>query len=195
MSTYTGPAPAGWYPGPEHDGRLRYWDGQRWTEHYAPGVPMAPAPFPGGPPAPRPPQSPSGTTIAVIVGLVALGVAGLLVAVAVLSGGSGGGGNGGGSDDSRARAGAEAIAQAAEDFAGTYGYGPGVDDARPDGALAEFTDPWPTNPFTDEPMMPGSGSGDYTFHTATSMGVGEEYLGYVDVVLSSGEIYSAPFEY
>ena len=28
--------PAGWYPQP--DGRQRYWDGQRWTEHVAPGI-------------------------------------------------------------------------------------------------------------------------------------------------------------
>ena len=27
-------APAGWYPQP--NGRQRYWDGQRWTEHFAP---------------------------------------------------------------------------------------------------------------------------------------------------------------
>ncbi len=27
-------APAGWYPNPEGPGR-RYWDGSRWTEHYA----------------------------------------------------------------------------------------------------------------------------------------------------------------
>lgn len=29
--------PAGWYPQP--DGRQRYWDGELWTEHFAPGVP------------------------------------------------------------------------------------------------------------------------------------------------------------
>lgn len=29
-------ASAGWYPQP--DGRQRYWDGQRWTEHFAPGA-------------------------------------------------------------------------------------------------------------------------------------------------------------
>ena len=29
-------APAGWYPQP--DGRQRYWDGELWTEHFAPGV-------------------------------------------------------------------------------------------------------------------------------------------------------------
>jgi Domain of unknown function (DUF4352)/Protein of unknown function (DUF2510) len=29
--------PAGWFPQP--DGRQRYWDGEKWTEHFAPGVP------------------------------------------------------------------------------------------------------------------------------------------------------------
>ena len=28
--------PAGWYP--QADGRQRYWDGERWTEHFAPGT-------------------------------------------------------------------------------------------------------------------------------------------------------------
>jgi hypothetical protein len=28
--------PAGWYP--QDDGRQRYWDGELWTESYAPGV-------------------------------------------------------------------------------------------------------------------------------------------------------------
>lgn len=39
-------SPAGWYP--QEDGRLRYWDGQNWTEHFAPGQ----APSPIGAPAP-----------------------------------------------------------------------------------------------------------------------------------------------
>ena len=26
-------SPAGWYPQP--DGRQRYWDGERWTDHFA----------------------------------------------------------------------------------------------------------------------------------------------------------------
>ena len=30
-------SPAGWYPQP--DGQQRYWDGELWTEHFAPGVP------------------------------------------------------------------------------------------------------------------------------------------------------------
>ena len=28
--------PAGWYPQP--DGQQRYWDGEQWTEHFAPGA-------------------------------------------------------------------------------------------------------------------------------------------------------------
>ena len=39
-------SPAGWYP--QEDGRQRYWDGQRWTEHFAPGQ----APSPTGAPVP-----------------------------------------------------------------------------------------------------------------------------------------------
>ena len=35
-------SPAGWYPQP--DGQQRYWDGQQWTGHFAPGVtPETPA--------------------------------------------------------------------------------------------------------------------------------------------------------
>ena len=34
--------PAGWYPQP--DGQQRYWDGEQWTEHFAPGVPAGTPP-------------------------------------------------------------------------------------------------------------------------------------------------------
>lgn len=33
---------AGWYP--QSDGRQRYWDGELWTEHFAPGVPVVEPP-------------------------------------------------------------------------------------------------------------------------------------------------------
>jgi len=36
--------PAGWFPQP--DGQQRYWDGEQWTEHVAPGP--APVTTPGG---------------------------------------------------------------------------------------------------------------------------------------------------
>lgn len=46
--------PAGWHDDPEGGPRLRYWDGTRWTEHYAdrPGLPtQAAAEIPAAPAA------------------------------------------------------------------------------------------------------------------------------------------------
>ena len=34
--------PAGWYPQP--DGQQRYWDGEQWTENFAPGTPLVTPP-------------------------------------------------------------------------------------------------------------------------------------------------------
>ena len=52
--------PAGWYP--QEDGRQRYWDGEKWTEHFAPGStqgtsPMA-QPMPGSAALGSTPQRP-----------------------------------------------------------------------------------------------------------------------------------------
>src|SRR6478752_1124664 len=45
-------APAGWYPTP--DGRLRYWDGSRWTHQVAPSpTPQPSADSVAAPPAPE----------------------------------------------------------------------------------------------------------------------------------------------
>jgi hypothetical protein len=43
-------AKPGWYPSPERSDRLRYWDGQAWTEHEQPQPPLS---EPGAPPAPN----------------------------------------------------------------------------------------------------------------------------------------------
>lgn len=41
--------PAGWYP--QEDGRQRYWDGEKWTEHFAPGDQQGTAPLTQTPPS------------------------------------------------------------------------------------------------------------------------------------------------
>lgn len=37
-------APAGWYPHPSMAATQRYWDGERWTDHIAPGAPQTAKP-------------------------------------------------------------------------------------------------------------------------------------------------------
>lgn len=59
-------APAGWYP--QADGRQRYWDGTRWTEHTATTTQA---------PAPPPPKKGR-------VGLIVLGAGGAVALVSIL---------------------------------------------------------------------------------------------------------------
>src|SRR4051812_23079221 len=63
MSTEIAP---GWYPDPQTEGQLRYWDGNAWTEHVQPaGQPAAAAPTmpaagpEGATPAPTPTVEPT----------------------------------------------------------------------------------------------------------------------------------------
>lgn len=37
----TEPTPAGWYPDPQNSGQQRYWDGNTWTQQFAPAGPAA----------------------------------------------------------------------------------------------------------------------------------------------------------
>jgi len=52
--------------------------------------------------------------------------------------------------------------------------------------LGGFVDPWPDNPFTEQPMQPGEGPGDYVF----TPGPGAGYT--LSVSLSDGKVYTAP---
>ena len=52
--------------------------------------------------------------------------------------------------------------------------------------LGGFVSPWPTNPFTDQPMQEGEAPGDYTY----SPGGGTSYS--LSVHLSDGATYTAP---
>jgi hypothetical protein len=65
--------PAGWHPAPDRPGQLRYWDGQRWTDHYAPAV-QPPLPGTGPPGQGVAPTKPTrGGLIAVLVIVLLLG--------------------------------------------------------------------------------------------------------------------------
>lgn len=171
------------------------------------------APPPAGPPT-APATTGSGGPRKPIVLWVVLGIVAALLLCCCAAGGaflvfnndggSGSGGSTGGTSGSTTNEGAEGdqavvegvetIAQGCEAFAGEYGYGPSVDDVWSGGEVARFIS-WPANPYTGEPMAPGDAAGDFTFHTATSMGQGREYLGYVDGHLSDGTDYSAEFTY
>lgn len=59
---------SGWFPNPEQPGSLRYWDGERWTNHLAPA-------------APAPAKDTSTWTIARGVALGLLAVIALLVVI------------------------------------------------------------------------------------------------------------------
>jgi hypothetical protein len=65
---------------------------------------------------------------------------------------------------------------------------PDVDEVAKDGAvgaaLARDGIGWPENPFTGEPMKPGTGKGDYTYTTTSN---GDDYT--LTVYLSDGRPY------
>jgi Protein of unknown function (DUF1524)/Excalibur calcium-binding domain/Protein of unknown function (DUF2510) len=85
--------PAGWYPTPE--GRLRYWDGARWTEHVAPVPPRLPvvptdaavprAALPVGKPTPGPVVwiGWGGLVVSALLGLASAGLGGLFSSTGV----------------------------------------------------------------------------------------------------------------
>ena len=52
--------------------------------------------------------------------------------------------------------------------------------------LGNFVDPWPVNPFSNQPMKPGTGEGDYVY----TSGAGTSYT--LAVNLSDGSTYTAP---
>ena len=52
--------------------------------------------------------------------------------------------------------------------------------------LGGFVNPWPTNPFTNAPMKPGTAAGDYVY----TPGAGTAYT--LSVNLSDGSQYTAP---
>jgi hypothetical protein len=81
----TSGTPAGWHPDPAGTGRLRYWDGATWTDHYSPG-PAAPPPSAGyrAPVPPTQQQGMSGCLKAVLIGIVVAFIGGIMLVTALL---------------------------------------------------------------------------------------------------------------
>ena len=55
------------------------------------------------------------------------------------------------------------------------------------GGVAAYVDPWPTNPYTGQPMKPGTQPGDYTYEQLNG-GAGYKLTGYI----SNGLTYTVP---
>ena len=55
------------------------------------------------------------------------------------------------------------------------------------GGISQYVDPWPTNPFTDQPMAPGTAPGSYVYEQLSG-GQAYRLTGY----LSNGLTYSVP---
>src|SRR5450756_1749614 len=51
-------------------------------------------------------------------------------------------------------------------------------DVSEAGGIASYVDPWPTNPYTDQPMKPGTQPGDYTYEQLNG-GAGYKLTGYI----------------
>ena len=60
-------------------------------------------------------------------------------------------------------------------------------DVTQTGGIASYTDPWPTNPYTGQPMKPGTSPGDYTYQQLSG-GAGYQLTGYI----ADGLTYTVP---
>ena len=64
---------------------------------------------------------------------------------------------------------------------------PAPADVSQAGGVAAYVNPWPTNPYSGQPMKPGTGPGDYTYEQLNG-GAGYKLTGYV----SNGLTYVVP---
>ena len=64
---------------------------------------------------------------------------------------------------------------------------PSPQDVVTGGGISQFENPWPVNPFTSQPMAPGTAPGSYVYEQLSG-GQGYKLTGY----LSNGLTYSVP---
>ena len=64
---------------------------------------------------------------------------------------------------------------------------PPPQDVVEGGGLSQYVSPWPTNPFTSQPMAPGTSPGSYVYEQLSG-GQAYKLTGY----LSNGLTYSVP---
>ena len=64
---------------------------------------------------------------------------------------------------------------------------PAPADVAQTGAVAAYVDPWPTNPYSGQPMKPGTQPGDYTYEQLNG-GAGYKLTGFI----SNGLSYTVP---
>lgn len=64
---------------------------------------------------------------------------------------------------------------------------PAPADVGEAGGVASYVDPWPTNPYTGQPLKPGTQPGDYTYEQLSG-GAGYKLTGYI----SNGLTYTVP---
>jgi hypothetical protein len=71
--------------------------------------------------------------------------------------------------------------------ANNNGLYPQPQDVTAAGGIAQYVDPWPTNPYDGQPMEPGTGPGEYIYQQLDG-GAGYQLTGYV----SGGLTYTVP---
>ena len=131
--------PAGWYP--DDNGSMRWWDGEKWTEHRQPSPPDEPPPSaePAMPVAPELPKDEKKKPNAAVGCLLLIVIAVIIGVIVSLSGGDDGGSGGSPAEDKGDKIGAQVVC---EDFVERQLKSPGsaeFSEEKVTGAHPEFT--------------------------------------------------------
>jgi len=160
-----------------------------WPQGPPPGYdPSQGGAYPYGPPQPGqypygPPQErkgfPAWAIVLIVLAVVGPIMAGILAAIAIpmfLS-------QHDKAQDSSVKEGGHSLQIGIESWAVDSGdVYPQLENVSPEGGIAWYVDPWPTNPWTDGPMQQGTAEGDFEYSAAAD---GSDYT--LIIHLSGGE--------